>query len=33
MLVAMGGIIVAMDVIMVAAGGRSLIDRLWKWRA
>jgi len=33
MLVTMGGIIVAMDVVMVAAGGRSLIDRLWRWRA
>ena len=33
MLVTMGGIIVAMDVVIVAAGGRSLIDRLWRWRA
>ena len=33
MLVTMGGIIVAVDVVIVAAGGRSLIDRLWRWRA
>jgi hypothetical protein len=33
MIVALGGIVVAMDVIVVAGGGKSLIDRLWKWRA
>jgi len=33
MIVAFGGIIVAMDVLVVAGGRKSLVDRIWKWRA
>jgi hypothetical protein len=32
-LVTAGGIVVAMDIVIVAGGGKSLLDKLWKWRA